>query len=581
LDPRFLLAQLHVDSLAKKHNRKAVREALKALPKEIDETYDEVLQRIERQDPKDADLAKRILAWISYAKRPLSISEQQHALGTIPRASDIDDDTLIPEDLLMSVCAGITTIERESRIVRLVHYTTEEYFERYRHQLFLNVESVIGLTCLTYLKFDLFENSSLKLDLFDNPSFVKTNLGKRYLLGQYVWEHWEEHIRGPAESILDSDLRNLFSRATIFRLHSPHIFPSGIAMEEIINSPLHTTALFGFDAFCSSLLRDRSGIGDVDARSMSGKTPLAFAAARGYQSVIKRLIEYGADCNAADSYGRTPLIAAASCGEVGAVRLLLDFGADVNHIDTIGNSALLGASLSGNEESMPVLIESGVDLNVRGDGEMPLKVIEEIRPILLGLTSMLADAGANPGVRGDYGLTILFHETRNHRSDTVSLLVEAGADLEVATLNGDTPLLLAARFGDEEIVRILIRAGAALDPLNHKGFTPLAAAVRGNHVSIVRRLLRAGADVHRKDEKGILALSRIKDASIDRQIRLLLVKAAIALVDENVREGGEADEREGGLDNRDYGREDVQMGLDERNPIRELPWGRRIHIILE
>jgi hypothetical protein len=81
-------------------------------------------------------------------------------------------------------------------------------------------------------------------------------------------------------------------------------------------------------------------------------------------------------------------------------------------------------------------------------------------------------------------------------------------------------------------------------------------------------------------------LSRIKDASIDRQIRLLLVKAraSIALVDENVREGGEADEREGGLDNRDDGREDVQMGIeqDERNgyPMME-PWGRRIHIILE
>jgi ankyrin repeat protein len=40
---------------------------------------------------------------------------------------------------------------------------------------------------------------------------------------------------------------------------------------------------------------------------MSGKTPLTFAAALGYQSVMNRLIENGADCNAADIYGRTPL----------------------------------------------------------------------------------------------------------------------------------------------------------------------------------------------------------------------------------------------------------------------------------
>jgi len=41
-----------------------------------------------------------------------------------------------------------------------------------------------------------------------------------------------------------------------------------------------------------------------------------------------------------------------------------------------------------------------------------------------------------------------------------------------------------------------------------------------------------------------------------------------------VREGDEADEREGGLDNRDDGREDVQMGIMER-------CGWRIDMILE
>src|SRR6266516_7172776 len=107
---RFLLAQLHVDSLAKKHNRAAVRTTLQNLPKVLDDTYDEVMKRIYSQDAEDVELAKQVLSWISYAKRPLTVSELQHALTIVPGARDLDDDALTDKELLLSVCAGIVTI---------------------------------------------------------------------------------------------------------------------------------------------------------------------------------------------------------------------------------------------------------------------------------------------------------------------------------------------------------------------------------------------------------------------------------------------------------------------------------------
>lgn len=54
----FLLAQLHVDSLAKKHNRREIRVALECLPTELYGTYDEVFKRILSQDEDDVELAK-------------------------------------------------------------------------------------------------------------------------------------------------------------------------------------------------------------------------------------------------------------------------------------------------------------------------------------------------------------------------------------------------------------------------------------------------------------------------------------------------------------------------------------------
>ncbi|KAL8792011.1 MAG: hypothetical protein Q9195_005352 [Heterodermia aff. obscurata] len=54
----FLLAQLHLDSLAKKHNRRDIRLALDGLPRELYDTYDEALQRVMSQDEEDVELAK-------------------------------------------------------------------------------------------------------------------------------------------------------------------------------------------------------------------------------------------------------------------------------------------------------------------------------------------------------------------------------------------------------------------------------------------------------------------------------------------------------------------------------------------
>src|SRR5205809_4719800 len=81
---RFLLAQLHMDSLAKKKSRRDVRKALENLPKELDDTYMEAMQRIESQHEDDVKLAEGVLSWISFTFRPLTIRELQHALAVEP-----------------------------------------------------------------------------------------------------------------------------------------------------------------------------------------------------------------------------------------------------------------------------------------------------------------------------------------------------------------------------------------------------------------------------------------------------------------------------------------------------------------
>ncbi len=99
-----------MDNLAKKLTRREVRTALNSLPKELDETYDQAMQRIQNQDEGQAALAHKVLYWISYSLRPLTAAELQHALAVELGDDDLDEDGLYETELMVSVCAGLVTV---------------------------------------------------------------------------------------------------------------------------------------------------------------------------------------------------------------------------------------------------------------------------------------------------------------------------------------------------------------------------------------------------------------------------------------------------------------------------------------
>ena len=118
--PRFLLARLHLDSLATMVNHLEVRKALENMPKEVDDLYDETMKRIRGQVKHHRMLAENILCWIIHAYRQLSLTELQHALAVSPGMTRMDSDALVDETILTSVCAGLVVVDQQSGIVHLV-----------------------------------------------------------------------------------------------------------------------------------------------------------------------------------------------------------------------------------------------------------------------------------------------------------------------------------------------------------------------------------------------------------------------------------------------------------------------------
>lgn len=162
---------------------------------------------------------------------------------------------------------------------------------------------------------------------------------------------------------------------------------------------------------------------------------LCWAATSGDQALVQRCIKLGANFNVPSRSG-TVLGAASELGQESMVRFLIEGGADVNalHIDPFEDrtTALFLASFMGKHTVVPILLEHGADVNQ----ESPL-----FGAVSFGsetITRTLLEHGANPNqckIFGGSEMTHLpLHQALDRgQPDIVRLLLDHGADVNISS----------------------------------------------------------------------------------------------------------------------------------------------------
>lgn len=498
-----------MDSLQSKSTSKAVRQTLRTLPKDLDSTYEEALRRIEDQSDDDKELAHRILQWISFAMRPLELDELQCALAVEPELQELDEDNIIDVDLLTSVCAGLVVVDQESQIIRLVHFSTQEYFKRVRNTRFPTAQQHIGQTCLSYLCFDEFGSGPY----IDEPS-AHHRIYTHHLLA-YASEFWGDHVRGSVEIELEAEILAFLGKASnvsssLQVMHSnPHKnWVSGETMKFQRNvTMLQLAAHFGLEHIASVLISQGA---DPNAPSSIGSTALHSAANRGYEDLVQALLGHGANINAADYKHETAFHHAVCSGHTEIAQLLLKAGAAVSE-NTNGETALHSAVNIGNGEITSFLLQNGVDINAKDcKGETALH--DAACGGHTEIARHLLEAGATISECAD-GRTPLHFAAAAGKEEITLLLLQNGAKVNAGSktvgcggdqrfLSGRTPLHWAAARGSDCIVRQLVEHGAEVNSRNISNRTPLQEAIMGKHVDVARFLLECGASVTIKDDSG-------------------------------------------------------------------------------
>ena len=489
---RFLLAQLHLDSLIGKKSPKALRTALETLPtgsEAYDDSYKDAMERIKGQVADREELAKQILSWITCAKRLLTTSELQHALAVELDTSELDETNFSDIDDMVSVCAGLVTVDKGSDIIRLVHYTTQEYFERTQNYWFPDAETKIAKICVTYLSYDTFTAGFCLTD-----EDFEARLWLNVLYG-YAAQNWGYHVRAASTDVRQIALDFLGSEAKVSSCCQA-LMASGDYYRYSQDVPrlmtgVHLAAYFGLMEAMTVLLK---GGQDPNVKDTYDRTPLAWAAENGHEDIVKLLLaKNDVDPNPKDDDGRTPLLLAVQNGHDTVVKLLLAKGGDPNPI----------LELWAAEKVFKVIRELIIAKDNINPNPILLWAAKKGHEAMVEL--LLAKDGVNPDSKDSNGRTPLWWAARNGDEAMVELLLaKDGIDPNPKDKNKRTPLWWAARNGDVAIVELLLaKDGVDPDSKDDGGRTPLSyAAGMGREVVVKLLLAKDGVDPDSKDDSG-------------------------------------------------------------------------------
>ena len=217
-----------------------------------------------------------------------------------------------------------------------------------------------------------------------------------------------------------------------------------------------------------------------DSTNEDGLTALHQCCIDDSEEMMKVLVEFGADVNAADSEQWTPLHAAATCGHLHLVKFLIDNGANL--------------------------------LAVNGDGNMPYDICEDETTL-----SYIENEMAKRGVTQE-----LIDNTRS-KTETMMLhdlmkLAQGHGDLEYRDIQGATPLHIAAANGYLSVLEFLLDHHCSTEVCDVDLWQPLHAAACWGHLEAVEILSQNGADISAVTRSGETPFDITEDPEIKERL---------------------------------------------------------------
>ena len=478
---RFLWVEFQLDEICAEHSDNGIERALKRVPKDMNTTYERILNIINEKPGAQRELARKALIWTAYTRRPLPIDALASAISIErdTRSKKDLESSIPPEQSIVNACANLISVDRETpRYVRFIHFSVQEFFtsqSEYLEILSMGYEMAhreITQACMIFLTLLPKERGSL---------------------GLYAFDEWPHHLLAgglnslPVDDQIVTLVSSFFDTSPLAHMEQPRS----------LDSPSSITKVYlKFRPRVLALIFNLPGT--------QKRWPLQLPAEE--EEYSKVVFDSDLKCNILSEDKLAMHYVVAQLDSVPVAQRLYHSGYPMNYSyfniyrsETI--SELLQVSLLYSVHSVQMarfLLDNGVSMEpqvLRHNLVDPLVHFvrrgnwgEEVFQFLLG---RLKAGGQN----GDRFGRVLIDKILVNDVVTIQLLLDKGANVDIQGGEYGSALQAAAKGGNVEVVRLLLDKGANVDIQGREYGSALEAAVWGGNVEVVRLLLDKGANV--------------------------------------------------------------------------------------
>ncbi|MCJ1463915.1 hypothetical protein MMC07_002524 [Pseudocyphellaria aurata] len=581
----FLWVKFQIGSICSQKTDKAILAALEDLPKDLPDTFNRILRKLELSNSADPGFCKKIFGLMAAAQRPLTLEELREAVSVEPGETSWDTGSLI-NDMLQSLfvsCGSLLVVDEEHLTVHFAHHSVKQHFlsepvidsdmKKY-HIKMREADLYLGDVIVTYLNFGIFDQQLVKsksaIPIPQVKNYPSAILGRSLPGSKIISKVAVKLLRNRPNSTLDvhSQLRkaagivdrseeqtdglaySFLSYAREYWLfHTKRYKPTRVTVYPLWRLLVDGTAKsvqlpwapesnldFGDKYINWVMQNEHFALINHSLIELSKKTfldPEIFldreqVRVRNAIRLLLELLEKKTtnSMNTQDIEFGAVLLLASFLNDKAVVFLSLKNGADINAANKERETALQVASSHGHEMIVRLLLENGADVNgVSPNGETTA-LHAALKYDHEEIAKLLLDNGADVNAVSAKGETALSVASIRHFEMIVRLLLKNGADVNAAGVHGETALHIASRRGFEKIVGLLLENGADVNAVSAKGETALSVASIRHFEMIVRLLLKNGADVNAAGVHGETALHIASRRGFEKIVGLLLENGA-------------------------------------------------------
>ena len=282
-----------------------MKEELKRLPTKHYEVYSTAVKRIREQSQDLKDLGLRILAWVIYASRLLTVVELQHAIATRSTDQRFNEDGILSAEEFLARTAGLLTVQNDK--IQCVHYTVEEFLRepRQEQEYFSGAREHIALTCLTYLRFEDFRDPCDQIQKrCSNYPFLKY---AAFTWGYHFTKAQEQkpELLQATRNIISQDMIPLGSLQVIATKTLQNPVAIRIPTWKKNLTELQMAIIYGLDGVVEAILSSEKV--DKEELGYKDETALHTAARSSATRAMGSLLKHKANVNATNYSGKTAL----------------------------------------------------------------------------------------------------------------------------------------------------------------------------------------------------------------------------------------------------------------------------------